>query len=595
MKFKLLFLLISFLFFSSVCYGKDISVFVGRVASDGSGTNLLIRLPDLKNQEIAVVTISAQLIGRPETNFQVTELQIEYKDLDSSKADVKNIPTYFSRDYEFLAKAQVNSSYVVDLKTHPVVYYPNYGIRGTQNMHLVAGVQSPEPFWGWFYVQDETSGENFWTKPTKYPATTTSFGFDLLKDYCADVYNVAPFPVSEYAKTKVCLRPNTNYRIMAIMKIEGVLETTGGFVGYRTPSFVAPRIQNLTPVSISNKSAVLKAKLIDTGDVYVFFKVWPMRDNEASLASPKIDLDNEKIYKTMGQNSISFVAQKTVDGKELEPGKRYCYNSYAFWPRTKSVSIGERLCFTTKSSFDLAVPHYLQCVGPWSEFLFTTGERFCKDGCLDTSLSMLLAYWYNRDKDFKANWDKLLPQIASQLSGDNLVRFNQSKQATGNVPNPYTAYWFARLNGYWWNEGIWPKLKLKAIPVQTNSKQEIQDRYLAKGIPLLAYCTPSHASGRSNHFAVLMDFANSNTNNIYVSSNGKDYLTDILTNDSYYGAKRVLNAINDYNYVRTHKNAGIPDVPKCGYQYGLYTENQYYGGLVAIVPIDLELDNEQSF
>ena len=575
------------------CQAADLNVEISKGTTSVTSTNLIIKLDNLKAGQRAIVKIWGGPDNESNVNFSLGEFKIPYRELGANKTVIKNVPMFFSFGYNFWGEAFLDDTYGLIVKTQKPQYFDNYGIRKTANLHLFTGVSSSDEFWGWFYVQDVTSGENFWTKPTKYQANAQSFGFDLLKDKCNEVYLGAPFPAPEYLKTKVCLRPNTNYMVLAVARVDSAMEKSGQFTYFTTPSWPTPKIATMAPVSITNKSAMLKAQIIDTGDVYVFFKVWEQRNNESALPAPKIDLDNEKIYKTKGQDTITFVAQKTVDGKDLEPGKNYCYNAYSFWPRTKSIQSGQRICFKTKSTFDLAVPHYLQCIGPWSEFLFTTGERFCKDGCLDTSLSMILAYWYPRDLTFKKNWDQQLRIIANNLSGDDLARFNQAKQITGNVPNPYTSYWFARLNGYWWDSDIWAKLKLKPVPVNTNSRQAIEERYLAKGIPLLAYCTPSHASGRSNHFAVLMDFAdNSVTGNVY-TYNGRNYLTDIITNDSYYGAKRILNAVNDYNHVKEYKNPDIPGVPKCGYQYGIYTENQFFGGLVAIVPIDLELDEAQ--
>ncbi len=225
-------------------------------------------------------------------------------------------------------------------------------------------------------------------------------------------------------------------------------------------------------------------------------------------------------------------------------------------------------------------PHYYQCGNVWSDYAFSSGESFCKDGCLDTSMSMILAYWYQKDSSFKKNWDEKLNTIYSNSSNYQKKFLKLSESRTGNKPNPFSSYMAAKVNGYWWSDSLWKFLKLKPVPIKTNDPKIIERDFLSKGIPVLVYCTPSHASGRSNHFAVLMKFAKYSQ----YEYQGRKYLDFGLTNDSYYGSSRVLNVVADYNRVKNHKNPKIPHVPTCGYQYGISTENQFFGGLVAFVP-----------
>ncbi len=232
-------------------------------------------------------------------------------------------------------------------------------------------------------------------------------------------------------------------------------------------------------------------------------------------------------------------------------------------------------------------PHYLQCGNVWSDYVFYHGENFCKDGCLDTSMSMILAYWYNKDPGFRANWDSKLSDIYNKSTNEQKKFIKLSEGVTGKVPNPFSSYAMAKINGYWWSSSIWDYIGLKPIRVKSNDPKYIENNFISKGIPLLIYCTPSHASGRSNHFAVDLGFSKYEN----FSWNNKKYINYAITNDSYYGYNRILDVVYDYNYVKSHKNPNISRVPTCGYQHGISTTNQFFGGLVAFVPKDYYFEN----
>ncbi len=471
------------------------------------------------------------------------------------------------------------------VKTHPPKFISSYGTTKMPNLHLIAGVDSHLDFNGWFKVKNMSDNKvGFTNSLIKYKAGTQSFGYEFTH-ICNAFYTKGPNPnVSGNEMIKFCLNPNTEYEITAYIETkEGVKR--GNPIKYKTGEFKVSKIKTIKPIPVTKTHATLNAELLLKAEYKVFFKLWEKRKNESNLPTPSIDLDLENIRLSTGEKYFS-------EEVKIEPNREYCYNSYIVSPHSKSVGSGGRICFSTyKNAETIQTPHYLQCnFSYWGGYVFEGGKTFCKGGCFDTSITMILAYWYKNSTSFKYNWEKKLAETYSTLKKWCSTRGNVYckrhdimkgfERRLGKMPNPYSSYWTAKTHGgYWTSTKVWDALNLKVIPIKTNEGKYIQDNYLSRGIPVLGYCAPSHASGRSNHFFVLQGFSKYDG---YIK-NGKKYINYALTNDSYYGENRILNVVNDYWRVKKYVNSSISKIPECGYQYGRYSKNIFAGGLAAIV------------
>lgn len=389
--------------------------------------------------------------------------------------------------------------------------------------------------------------------------------------------------VADNKKVNFSFTPNTTYKVRAMARNEnGTVEASEAVD--LTTGIIPARVTTLKNGVATSKKVVLNGRLEYVGakTADVGFIVWE-KGQTAEKKYTAGTIDREKEY------SLSV---------DITGGKNYCYAAFAQNEMQKSSGTNSKsteICFEAPKESYLNVPFYSQGGGPWAWESWDNwcgGEypSFASSGCGETSLSMIITYWYDKDPTVKKLWDKKLQEVKN-IERDPLrypYRLYPYKNIDkyGSKPNPFSVNRFVIAKGAFggsdgchWNENMGAVLNEIGLQIEWVNTNDIKrnEYYIDRGIPLLVRCKPSYITGSSvGHFIVVTGFY-SDKQYRYGS---RYYLNNMFINDP-----AVRNATGGKN-TKLKIEERLPSA--CGYQYGRIDgerlEKEKLDGTTAIFP-----------
>lgn len=443
------------------------------------------------------------------------------------------------------------------------------------NLNLLAGTDAcPQSFQGWFSIF-ELDGNNqkiadgqFTTPEEKSNLGPSSFGIKL------SLFNQEV--VKDDSRQKYNFKAKTKYRVYAVIRTQGKVYISTTYKDVVLGDIKFPgQTDTLPPENIGFLTATLKGKV--TGFVkkpnvnFVLYK-----SNEPAPAPA-----TQKAMSIQWINNNEFKADVSLDPKT----NQLCYFAYAQDQELKATVTGDSLCFDKPIEKRLDVPWFSQMdFSTWGARWWTDGKTFAASGCGDTSLGMIVAYWYKNSPLVKQKWDEMYVKlIKARPAADDY------EKKLGKGPNPWSVneytYWKGASTNDWTDKlpSALAEIGLERIIIRTNDIKQVKS-YTDRGIPLLVRCRPSPNTGLDlGHFVVATGFF---ADQGYKASDGKMYLNNFYANDPGVAAsdwtkgkekKMIIGQTTNYK-------------SKCGYLYPspgyetIYNE-KVLDGLTAIKPI----------
>lgn len=168
-----------------------------------------------------------------------------------------------------------------------------------------------------------------------------------------------------------------------------------------------------------------------------------------------------------------------------------------------------------------------------------------RSGCADTSLTMLITYWYNNNANVKKLWEEMV--LTSNIPGNGWSTngSNCKNNPTSVKPDPYKVLHFMNKlgvngSGGGWDEGnlsmMLGKIGLKYVPLGNISLEKAK-KFFDDGAGLILYCRYYRSDVRDcngptgcNHYIVPLDY---DSQNQVVRINDPGWDIDHLSYDTY--------------------------------------------------------------
>jgi len=168
-----------------------------------------------------------------------------------------------------------------------------------------------------------------------------------------------------------------------------------------------------------------------------------------------------------------------------------------------------------------------------------------RSGCADTSLTMIINYWYNNNANVKQLWENLV--LTSNVPGNawSTNGANCRNNPNNAEPDPYKVLYFmnqmnVNTSGGGWDEdnlaSMLSKIGLKYVPLGNISLEKAKN-FFDNGAGLVLYCKYYKRDARTcngptgcNHYIVPVDY-NDQSQSVKINDPGWD--VDYLSYDTY--------------------------------------------------------------